>query len=130
MRIDYSQLKPGTYIGRRRRSRYPKWYRIPWLLPGELPGSVHIQYVKCGKPNCKCASGRREDKHPAYYRFWRDDAGKLCKAYVKRSELKVVREAIERRNARLRRQRTERNRHMRRGLGNGLAAHQWVLLNG
>ena len=70
-----------------RRRIYPQWYKIPKLKPDELPGSIHIQWVKCGKKNCKCASGNREDRHKAHYRFWRDEAGKLRKTYVKRSEL-------------------------------------------
>lgn len=88
-------------------------------------GSIQKQYVKCGKKNCKCLSGKREDRHVAHYRFWRDEAGKLQKSYVKRSELEAVQEVIGRRNLRLSRQRAARNKHMRRGMGNGLSADQW-----
>ena len=111
-----------------RKRIYPQWYKISKLEPGELPGSIHIQWVKCGKKNCKCASDQREDRHQTYYRFWRDEAGKLRKTYIKRSELKNVQEAIDRRNARLRRDRKARDKHMRRGMGKGLAAHLWVRL--
>ena len=130
MSIMFSGYGRGLRAYRYRRRSYPKWYKIPKLEPGELPGSIQAQYVKCGKPNCKCASGKKKDRHKAYYRFWRDDAGKLRKAYVKRSELEEVKFAIERRNVRLRWQRAKRNEHMRRGMGRGMAAHQWRRLNG
>jgi len=61
-------------------------------LPKMLPGAVCVQWVRCGKPNCRCARG---DLHgPYYYRFWRE-SGKLHKAYVKRCDLDAVRAACE-----------------------------------
>jgi hypothetical protein len=61
------------------------------LLPKieALPGAVHLQRVKCGKVNCRCASGK---PHEAYYRFWRE-RGKLCKAYVRKADVERVRAA-------------------------------------
>ena len=39
------------------------------------------EYVKCGKPACKCARGQLHG--PYAYRYWRED-GRLRKAYVGR----------------------------------------------
>lgn len=98
------------------RRRWPKWYRIDRLQPGELLGSLRAEYRRCGKAGCRCAGGEPEDLHgPYWYRYWRDDDGRQHKAYVRRSELDQVRAAIERRKARLGMQREERKRHMRRG---------------
>jgi hypothetical protein len=58
-------------------------------LPKTLPGVVCVQWVRCGKPNCRCARGRR---HLAYYRFWRE-GGRLCKRYVPHADLERVRAA-------------------------------------
>jgi len=61
-------------------------------LPKTLPGAVCVQWVRCGKPNCRCARG--ELHGPYYYRFWREN-GKLHKMYVKREDLAEVQEACE-----------------------------------
>ncbi len=108
--------------------KYPEWYKLSWLEEGELPGSIQPQYVRCGKENCKCSSGRREDRHVVYYRFWTED-GKRRKQYVSRQNLRSTIEQIERRRERLKRQRSSRNTHMRRGMGNGKPAHIWRKLN-
>ena len=77
--------------------------------PAELPGSVLPQFVRCGKPRCRCASG---DLHgPYFYRFWRAD-GRLRKAYVRPHALDATRAACARRRARERRER-ERSRETR-----------------
>jgi hypothetical protein len=57
-------------------------------LPKILPGVVLPQMIRCGRPNCRCAQGHLHG--PYYYRFWRED-GKLRKAYVKPTELELVR---------------------------------------
>jgi hypothetical protein len=64
------------------------------LLPkmGTLPGTIHEQKVRCGKPNCKCTRG---EPHRAYYRFRRGPEGRLRKAYVRLSELEETRAACE-----------------------------------
>lgn len=61
-------------------------------LPKTLPGAVCKQWVRCGKPNCRCTRG--ELHGPYWYRFWREDA-KLRKSYVKPCDLDVVRAACE-----------------------------------
>ena len=61
----------------------------PEPLPKMLPGVVCAQWVRCGKPGCRCARGQG---HLAYYRFWRE-GGRLRKCYVRRAELESVRAA-------------------------------------
>lgn len=53
-----------------------------------LPGTVHAQYVRCGKKNCHCREGRGHG--PYYYHFWREE-GRLRKRYLKPSEIDDVR---------------------------------------
>jgi hypothetical protein len=63
--------------------------KMPETLPKTgLPGVVCVQWVRCGRPNCRCAGGRRHG--PYHYRFFRD-AGKLKKVYVGRADLEEVR---------------------------------------
>lgn len=57
-----------------------------------LPGSVHVQRVRCGRSNCRCARG---ETHEAFYRFWWED-GRLRKAYVRRADLESVRAGCDR----------------------------------
>ena len=54
-----------------------------------LRGTVHKQFKKCGKPNCKCARG---ELHSTYYYFVRMD-GKLKAQYLKASEVEKVQQA-------------------------------------
>ena len=57
-----------------------------------LPGVVCEQWVRCGKPHCRCARG---DLHgPYHYRFWREQ-GRLRRVYVRRAEVDGVRAACE-----------------------------------
>jgi hypothetical protein len=62
------------------------------MLPKTLPGTVCVQWVRCGRLTCRCATGRLHG--PYHYRFWRD-AGKLRKAYVRQSELEQIRARCE-----------------------------------
>jgi hypothetical protein len=61
-------------------------------LPKTLPGTVCAQWVRCGRWNCRCATGKLHG--PYYYRLWRD-GGKLRKTYVRRSEVDRVRARCE-----------------------------------
>lgn len=54
------------------------------LLPKMLPGTVHEQFVRCGKQNCKCARG---ELHGAYYYHFVRVNGKLTKRYLKQNEI-------------------------------------------
>lgn len=67
---------------------------LPKMTPGEaLPGAVIAERKRCGKPNCRCASGNPEDLHgPYYYRYYREN-GRLRKAYVPKDRVEQVRAA-------------------------------------
>ncbi len=58
------------------------------MLPKILRGSVHKQFKKCGKSNCKCVSGELHGAY--YYHFVRED-GKLKKRYLKATEVEPTR---------------------------------------
>ncbi len=60
------------------------------LLPKKMPGSVHAQYVRCGKVMCKCARG---ELHGAYYYYFVRRAGKLTKRYLKTNEIEQAQAA-------------------------------------
>lgn len=69
------------------------------LLPkiGEHGGTVHRQFVRCGKASCKCARG---DLHGAYYYHFVRVNGKLRKRYLKPEQVGQVRDAcLKRREA-------------------------------
>jgi len=57
-------------------------------LPKILPGTVCVQWQRCGRKNCRCANGKLHG--PYFSRFWRED-GRLRKAYVKLSDVETVR---------------------------------------
>lgn len=62
----------------------------PIPLPkNTLSGAVCAQWVRCGRPNCRCRNGQLHG--PYFYRFWRHD-GRLRKVYVKRAEVESVRQ--------------------------------------
>ncbi len=71
-------------------------------LPKQLPGSVHRQWVKCGKPWCHCM--KQGTKHGPYHYWFRREAGRLVKQYIKATNLGVVRAAIAARREEERRQ--------------------------
>lgn len=60
------------------------------LLPKTLPGTVHTQFVRCGKSNCKCSRGALHG--PYFYHFVRI-GGCLRKRYLKASEAERVQAA-------------------------------------
>ena len=64
---------------------------LPKEIPDKLPGTVQRQYVRCGKPNCKCARG--ELHGPLYYRYWRDEDGRQHREYVRKADLEATRAA-------------------------------------
>jgi hypothetical protein len=76
-------------------------------LPKILPGVVRPQWVRCGRPGCRCARGQPHG--PYFYRLWRE-GGRLRKAYVRPADLAAVRAGCEAR------------RQLRRELGAGWAA--------
>ena len=58
-----------------------------------LPGSLHAQWVRCGKNWCRCAEAGPLHG-PYYYHFYRE-AGKQRKKYVPKGQVQQVRSAIE-----------------------------------
>ena len=56
---------------------------VPRLPKIEVRGAICAQWVRCGKPNCRCAKGQLHG--PYYYRFWRE-GGKLRRAYVRKAD--------------------------------------------
>lgn len=50
-------------------------------------GGLYRQAVRCGKSNCRCASG---DLHEGYYYFIRRVEGRLRKTYVPKREVNQV----------------------------------------
>ena|ERR1044072_467086 len=59
-------------------------------LPKKMPGSVHAQYVRCGKRTCKCARG---ELHGAYFYHFVRVGGRLTKRYLKAHEVEQMRVA-------------------------------------
>lgn len=55
---------------------------------GPLPGTVCEQFIRCGKPNCRCRKG--EPHGPYFYRIWRDGPT-VNKVYVCAQDLARVR---------------------------------------
>lgn len=89
----------------------PVRFTVPRVLPhrGELLGTVVQERKRCGDPACKCASGRKEDRHgPYYYRRFRDESGTLRKVYVQAEDAGAVKVGT-----RARRRRTEVQRELR-----------------
>jgi len=58
-------------------------------------GAICEQMVRCGKARCKCARG--ELHGPFFYRFMRDEDGRLRKSYVRLGEAELWRGLCERR---------------------------------
>lgn len=65
---------------------------LPKTAAEILNGGLYSQRVRCGKSNCKCASG---EHHTAFYFFTRRN-GKLVKLYVRKAEVEAFSEIVER----------------------------------
>jgi hypothetical protein len=65
-------------------------------LPKTVFGSVHLEFKRCGRPNCRCRRGLLHG--PYLYRHWRED-GCQRKAYVPMKRLSEVLLEIERQRA-------------------------------
>ena len=62
-----------------------------------LPGSLHAEYVRCGKARCSCMTGG-QPHGPYWRRYWRE-GGRTRKAYVPLAILDETRAACERERA-------------------------------
>ena len=55
-----------------------------------LEGEVCPQFIRCGKPGCRCQYGQPHG--PYHYRIWREGT-RVRKVYVKATELEAVKAA-------------------------------------
>jgi len=107
--------------------------RLPELPPlqdsGHIArGAVIAQYVRCGKPACRCASGSLHG--PYWYRFFREE-GRLFKQYIPGAEVEQVRaecKAYRQLQAHLLYKRRE-SQAKHRIIGDYLRAVRWALGN-
>jgi len=62
---------------------------------GEMrPGSLSKQYNVCGNPSCRCKDAKNPKKHGPYYQVSYTHRGKSSSMFVKREEVKEVREQL------------------------------------
>ena len=83
---------------------------IEELFPGEIAlakGDIVTQYIRCGKPTCRCRRG--EPHGPYHYRTWRD-GDKVRKVYVSAKDVAGVQAACDAYKA-LRRQLRDDEKH-------------------
>ncbi len=71
-------------------------------LPKMGSAAVCPQWVRCGKPGCRCARG--ELHGPYHYLFWRE-AGRLRRRYVRAADVVSLTLATRQHRARLRQRR-------------------------
>jgi hypothetical protein len=69
----------------------------PKPKPDKLPGTIHQQFVRCGKLNCKCRA--RGELHGAYFYHFVRVGGKLTKRYLKPAQVEIVQAACAARQA-------------------------------
>lgn len=60
------------------------------VLPKTMSGTVHVQFVRCGKSNCKCSRG---ELHGAYYYHFVRVGGRLKKRYLKAADVEAMQSA-------------------------------------
>jgi hypothetical protein len=63
---------------------------LPKIEP--LRGSLHLEWKRCGRANCRCSLGRLHGPYSA--RHWRED-GRQRKAYVPATKLMATLLSIE-----------------------------------
>jgi hypothetical protein len=63
---------------------------LPKIAP--LPGALRANFVRCGKPACRCARG--ELHGPYLYRRWRE-GGRQKRQYVKQADAQAVEAALD-----------------------------------
>ena len=57
-----------------------------------LPGSLHVEFKRCGKPSCRCARG--ELHGPYWTRRWRE-GGRQRREQVRPEDLERVRDGLD-----------------------------------
>ena len=95
------------------------------VLGKTMRGSVHRQFKKCGKKNCKCARG---ELHSTFYHFVRID-GKLKTRYLKKSEADQIQMACRERRMLGKEQKEKLNNSMNnlRQIATGLRDSQRII---
>ena len=61
-----------------------------------LPGSVSTQWNVCGKQGCRCKDPKNPRKHGPYYQLSFSVDGKSSTMFVKKQDLKALRECTKR----------------------------------
>jgi hypothetical protein len=61
-----------------------------------IPGTIHVQYRKCGKSNCRCHQAK-DQMHGPYYLWYRKVNGKLCTTVIDEVNVQSFKEMIENR---------------------------------
>jgi hypothetical protein len=61
-----------------------------------LPGSISTQWNVCGKTGCRCKNPKKPRKHGPYYQLSFTVDGKSSSLFVKKPELKELRDCIKR----------------------------------
>lgn len=63
-----------------------------------MGGTLQPRYIKCGRKNCRCATGPEMRHGPYWYLEWRKGR-KICKRYIPAAKLEAVREWLASRQA-------------------------------
>jgi hypothetical protein len=58
-----------------------------------IPGTLHVQYRKCGKANCRCHEAQ-EYMHGPYYLWYRKVDGKLKTTVINAEDAELYRQWI------------------------------------
>jgi hypothetical protein len=61
-----------------------------------LPGSISTQWNVCGKAECRCKDPKKPQKHGPYYQLSFTVDGKSSTMFVKKADLKRLRECSRR----------------------------------
>jgi hypothetical protein len=61
-----------------------------------LPGSISTQWNVCGKAGCRCKDPKKPQKHGPYYQLSFTVDGKSSSMFVKKADLKTLRECVKR----------------------------------
>lgn len=61
-----------------------------------IPGTIHVQYRKCGKTNCRCHESQ-DLMHGPYYLWYRKVNGKLYTSVIDEINVQSFKEMIENR---------------------------------
>jgi hypothetical protein len=75
-------------------SRAALWQQLMALSP-LCSGSLHEQYLRCGKPSCRCHDRKEPQRHGPYYLWIRRIGGKQVNRTLRPGpELERIREGV------------------------------------